>query len=111
MEIFERTNELQLIPQYEHFIANFDWHYEDVPVEIGNWVLLGGFGEADLGGPVAITAVYLHEEWNGQSAYIYVEMDEQVLMKMVVGETLDEISSEVPKDVLDDVMKRTSDSE
>ena len=102
MQIFKRNGECDLVAHYEYFLMNYDWSQTALPDQIGDWNLLGGRYLFDDDGFVALSAVYrsLNED---HDKVVYIELSEDLLMKMVVGQSVEEITSELPTDILDQV--------
>ncbi len=102
MQMFERYGECDLVAHYEYFLMNYDWTQTSLPDQIGDWNLLGGRYLFDEDGFVGLIAVYrtLNED---QDKVIYIELSKDLLVKMVVGGSVEEIATEVPRDVLEKV--------
>jgi hypothetical protein len=103
MQIFERNGEYDLVAHYEYFLMNYDWSQRSLPNQIGDWNLLGGRYLSDDDGFVGLSAVYRSLTEN-HDRVVYLELSEDLLVKMVVGQTVEEIATEVPRDVLEKVL-------
>lgn len=108
MQIFKRNGDCDLVAHYEYFLMHYNWTQTSLPDQIGDWELLGGVFVSDSDGPVRLSAVYrTGEETDAQ--IVFIELAEDLLMKMVVGNSLAEISPELPPDVLDQVQNSGDD--
>lgn len=105
MQVFERKDGLDLVEHYEYFLMNYCWTQCSLPEQIGDWNLLGGNFWIDEDGPRCVSAVY--QTCTGEQAkVVYIELSEDRLVKMVVGQTLSEIVGELPQSVIDSVRER-----
>lgn len=100
MQIFERLGEHDLVTHYEHFLMNYDWSQSSLADQIGDWSLLGGNFWSDCDGFIRLSAVYRSHN-DDRERVVYIDLSEELLMKMVVGQSVDEIASELPPELLD----------
>jgi hypothetical protein len=94
MQIFNRNNTSDLVIYYEHFLMNFNWSDQSVPHAIGDWLLIKGFRHDDLDGMLILNAIYRCQN-DDHYMFIYIELTEQLLVKMVVSDSQEEIMTEV----------------
>jgi hypothetical protein len=102
MQIFERVGEYDLVTHYEHFLMNYDWSQTSLSYKIGDWTLLGGQHWSDCDGFVRLSAVYRSCNDDFEK-FVYIDLSSELLMKMVVGKSVEEISSEIPVEILEQV--------
>lgn len=102
MQIFKRNGECDLVAHYKYFLMNYDWSQRSLPDQIGDWNLLGGRYLFDDDGFVGLVAVYRSFNEDHERV-IHIELSEDVLVKMVVGESVEEIASEIPAEILEQV--------
>ena len=102
MQIFERNGECDLVAHYEYFLMNYDWTQTSLPDQIGDWNLLGGRYLFDDDGFVGLVAVYrsFNED---HDKVIYIELSQDLLVKMVIGQSIEEIASEIPVEIVERV--------
>ena len=90
---FYRSKENQIVTYYEHFIMNYDWTMGGVPHGIGEWYLLVALGEGIVDYPLRLKAIYVDQIDDDQPKYVYVEATEEMVMKMIVTDDINEILS------------------
>lgn len=93
---FYRSKENQIVTYYEHFIMNYDWTMGGVPHGIGEWYLLVALGEGIVDYPLRMKAIYVDQIDDDQPKYVYVEATEEMVMKMIVTDDINEILSQLP---------------
>jgi hypothetical protein len=61
---------------------------------------MGGNFWSDCNGFIRLSAVYRSYD-DDHKRVVYIDLSEELLMKMVVGQSVDEIASELPPELLD----------
>lgn len=100
---FDRNIKHQLVSYYENFFMGNNWTMQGIPFGIGDWYLLVGLGPSSVDYPLQYAAIYIDEQDNELPVYIYVEVTEDRVMKLVVQFALDELLRELPERALSSV--------
>jgi hypothetical protein len=93
---FDRNNKNELVKYYEHILMKNAWSMGGIPFDIGDWYLLVGIGPSSLEYPLNYAAIYVDEQEGELPVYIYVEVTEDQVMKLIVGISLEELQPELP---------------
>lgn len=100
---FDRNQKHQLIGYYEYFFLNNSWGLNGIPFGVGDWYLLVGLGPSAVEYPLEYAAIFIDEQDKQGTAFIYVEVTDDKVMKFVVGHSLDELLPELPERALEAV--------
>jgi hypothetical protein len=100
---FDRKLTNQIVTYYEHFLLRHDWAMRGIPFGVGDWYLLVGLGPSAVEYPLQFAAIYVDEPEVGTPVYIYVEVTEDTVQKLVIGHSLNELEPELPERALEAV--------
>jgi len=98
---FDRRLKDQIITFYDHALMKHNWGANGIPFEIGEWYLLAGLGPSAVEYPLEFAAIYVDSQDEQDPSYIYVELTEDTIMKLVVAKSVTELSTDLPKRALE----------
>lgn len=81
---FDRNLNDQIVTYYEYFLMRHDWTMRGIPFGIGDWYLLVGLGSSAVEYPLEFAAIYVDQQDDDDPKYIYVEVTEDTINKMIV---------------------------
>jgi hypothetical protein len=73
------------------------WALTGVPFSVGDWYLLVGLGPSVVEYPLQFAAIYVDQRDDESPVYIYVEATEDMVMKLVVADSLTELMADLPE--------------
>ena len=92
-----RNHNNQIVTYYEHFLMKHQWALTGIPFSVGHWYLLVGLGPSAVEYPLQFAAIYVDQREDEPPVYIYAEATEDMVMKLVVADSLTELLADLPE--------------
>ncbi len=94
---FDRNLNDQIVTYYEYFLMRHDWTMHGIPFGIGDWYLLVGLGSSAVEYPLEFAAIYVDQQDDDDPKYIYVEVTEDTINKLIVENSVSVLLRYLPE--------------
>jgi hypothetical protein len=100
---FNRSLNNQIVTYYEYFLMRHDWTKRGIPFGVGDWYLLAGLGPSSVEYPLEFAAIYVDQQDDDHPKYIYVEVTEDTIMKLIVANSVSDLLPDLPERAIEAV--------
>jgi hypothetical protein len=100
---FDRKLNNQIVTYYEHFLLRHDWAMRGIPFGVGDWYLLVGLGSSAVEYPLEFAAIYVDQQDDDDPKYIYVEVTEDTIIKLIVANSVSDLLPDLPERAIEAV--------
>jgi hypothetical protein len=100
---FDRNLNDQIVTYYEYFLMRHNWTMRGIPFGVGDWYLLVGLGSSAVEYPLEFAAIYVDQQDDDDPKYIYVEVTEDTIMKLIVAKSVSDLLPDLPERAIEAV--------